>query len=146
MSDLQKFRIYFGKRPATEEELAGVEEITVEQQIEAKMHRPWNATVKMSLCLNERGNWQHAQDDFLQALKRVRIELQLGGRPWVALIDGPIVGRDTAMDSQPGRSNITLTVQDDSVLLNREAAVTVREGIDDDKVVACVIRSCPHDP
>ena len=121
MSDLQKFRIYFGKRPATEEELAGVEEITVEQETDiGRGRRP----SRSSLCLDERGNWQHAQDDFLQALKRVRIELQLGAQT---------LGRaHRRTDRRPRHRHgfaagpqqlCTLTVQDDSVLLNREAAV-----------------------
>jgi hypothetical protein len=140
MSDLQKFRMYFGKRPATEEELAGVEEITVEQETD----KPWQATVKIALCLNERGNWQHAQDDFLQSLKRVRIELQLGAKPWVALIDGPIVGRDSDMDSQPGRSNLNLAVHDDSAFLNREAKVDVREGSADDEIARALLGAAPE--
>jgi hypothetical protein len=139
MSDLQKFRIYFGKRPATEEELTGVEEITVEQETDMA----WQATVKISLCLDERGNWQHAQDDFLQALKRFRIELQLGNKPWIALIDGPIVGRQSDMDSQPGRSNLNLTVHDDSAFLNREAKVDVREG-SADEIARALLGAAPE--
>jgi hypothetical protein len=131
MSELQKFRIYFGKRPATEDELAGVEEISVEQQ----MDMAWQATLKISLCLDDRGNWQHGENDFFQSLKRLRVELQVGSKPWVALIDGPIVGRDSAMDSQPGRSSLSLIVHDDSAFLNREGKVDVREGAADGEVV-----------
>lgn len=136
MSAAQKFRLYFGDRSATEDELAHVDEITVEQEIDMA----WQATVKMFLCLDERGNWVHAQESFLQSFQRMRIELQLGNKPWVALIDGPIVGRNTDMDSQPGRSSITITVHDDSALLNREAAVAVREGSSDDQVARELFR------
>lgn len=119
MSTDQKFRMYFGKRPATEEELSHIEEITVDQA----MDMAWQATIKVFLCLDEKGNWSHLEDGFLNSFERVRVELQLGSASWVPLIDGPIVGRHADMDSQPGRSNITLTVHDDSVLLNREEAV-----------------------
>ena len=139
MNAAQKFRMFFGERPATVDELAHVEEITVEQE----MDTAWQATIKMFLCLDERGHWAHTQDDFLQSLRRVRVELQLGERPWVPLIDGPIVGRDTDMDSQPGRSQITLTVQDDTAFLNREAAVDVREGQSDDQVARDLFRQVP---
>jgi hypothetical protein len=130
MSAEQKLRIFFGNDPAKEEQLGRVEEITVDQE----MDMAWQATIKMFLCLDERGNWVNAQDEFLQSFRRLRVELQLGERLWVPLIDGPIVGRDTDMDSEPGRSSITLTVHDDSALLNREAAVDVREGSSDDEV------------
>jgi hypothetical protein len=126
-----RFRMFFGDRPATEDELAHVEEITVEQE----MDMAWQATVRLFLCLDERGTWAHAQDDFLQSFHRVRVELQLDERPWEPLIDGPIVARNIDMDSQPGRSNIALTVHDDSALLNREGAVDAREGESDDAVV-----------
>lgn len=131
--------MFFGERPATADELAHVEEITVEQE----MDLAWQASIKMFLCLDERGNWAHTQDDFLQSFRRVRVELQLGDRPWVPLIDGPIVGRNTDMDSQPGRSYITLAVHDDTALLNREAAVDVREGQSDDQVARDLFRQVP---
>jgi hypothetical protein len=139
MSAAQKFRLFFGDRPATQEELAHVEEITVEEETDLA----WQATIKMFLCLDERGNWAHAQDQFLPSFQRVRVELQLGERPWVALIDGPIVGRNTDMDSQPGRSNITITVHDDSAFLNREAAVDVRDGRSDDDVARALFNLVP---
>lgn len=139
MSAEQKFLMFFGERPATEKELAQVEEIDVEQEMDAA----WQATIKMFLCLDEGGNWAHVQDDFLQPFQRVRVELQLGTRPWVALIDGPIVGRSTDMDSQPGRSSLTLTVHDDSAFLNREAAVDLREGRSDDDVARELFRQVP---
>jgi hypothetical protein len=137
MSD--QFRMFFGDRLATEDELAHVEEITVEQDTDMA----WQATVKLFLCLDERGNWAHAQDEFLQSFRRVRVELQLGERAWVPLIDGPIVGRNTDVDPQPGRSNMTLTIHDDSVFLNREAAVDVRDDRSDDDVARELYRQVP---
>jgi hypothetical protein len=131
-----RFRMFFGDRPATEDELAHMEEITVEQE----MDMAWQATIRLFLCLDERGNWAHAQDDFLQSFHRVRVELQLSERAWEPLIDGPIVGRNIDMDSQPGRSNITLTAHDDSVLLNREGIVDAREGESDDAVARQLFR------
>ena len=130
MNAQQKFRMFFGGRAATVDELAHIEEITVEQE----MDMAWSATIRMFLCLDENGNWSHVDDNFLQSFQRVRIELQLGAAAWVPLIDGPIVDRNTDMDSQPGRSNITLGVHDDTALLNREAAIEVREGQSDDEI------------
>jgi hypothetical protein len=139
MSSEQKFRMYFGSRSATVDELSHVEEIIVEQETDLA----WHATIKLFLCLDEHGNWAHLQDDFLQAFQRVRVELQPGGTSWVPLIDGPIVDRNTDMDSQPGRSNITLSVNDDSALLNREAAVEIKEGQSDDAVVRALFNLVP---
>jgi len=126
----QKFRMYFGKRPATQEELSHVEEITVEQA----MDMAWQATIKIFLCLDEKGKWSHLEDDFMRSFERVRVELQLGTSSWVPLIDGPIVERHADMDSEPGRSTITLTVNDDSVLLNREEDVHESTSPNDSKI------------
>jgi hypothetical protein len=139
MSSDQKFRMYFGSRPATVDELSHVDELTVEQELDLACH----ATIKLFLCLDEHGNWAHINDDFLQSFQRVRIELQLGSAAWVPLIDGPIVDHNTDMDSQPGRSNITLTVSDDSALLNRQAEVEVREGQSDDDLARALFKLVP---
>lgn len=130
MSADQKFRIYFGKRPATQEQLSHIEEITVDQ----KMDMAWQAIIKLFLCLDEKGKWSHLDDDFLKSFKRVRVELQLGKGSWVPLIDGPVVGRHADMDSQPGRSAIILTVNDDSVLLNREEDIAQSQLENDSKI------------
>lgn len=140
MSAEQKFRIYFGKRPATEEELSHIEEITVDQE----MDLAWQATIKFFLCLDESGKWSHLEDDFLKSFARVRLELQLGSANWVPLIDGPIVARHAEMDSQPGRSNITLTVNDDSVLLNREEAIEPEPDLTDDELAGQLFHTVPE--
>jgi hypothetical protein len=139
MSSEPKFRMYFGQRPATADELGRVEEITVEQEIDVA----WQATIKLFLCLDEKGNWKHEQDDFLKSFERVRVELQLDGRKWVPLIDGPIVEHHSEMDSQPGRSNIVLTVNDDTALLNREAEVTPNTGRSDSDIARLLFGTAP---
>ena len=103
MSAQQKFRMFFGSRAATTDELAHVEEISVEQELDLA----WQATIKLSLCLDAKGSWAHQQAEFLRSFQRVRVEIQLAGKAWTPLIDGPIVDRQTDMDSQPGRSNCT---------------------------------------
>jgi hypothetical protein len=130
----QKFRMFFGKRSATADELSHIEEITVEQA----MDMAWQATIKLFLCLDEKGKWSHLEDNFLKSFERVRVELQLGTANWVPLIDGPIVARHGDMDSEPGRSNIILTVNDDSVLLNREQEVNQSQR-DNDSDIARVL-------
>jgi hypothetical protein len=117
-----------------------VEEITVEQE----MDMAWQAIIKLFVCLDEKGNWSHVEDDFLKPFARVRVELQLGSSSWVPLIDGPIVDRHPDMDSQPGRSSITLTVHDDSVLLNREAEVEAGPDRPDSEIARALFRLAPE--
>lgn len=115
MSDAA-YRVYFGDRPATRDELDRVEEIMVEQE----MDMAWEARVRLFLCLDENGNWRHQAGEFAQPFSRVRVELKIGDGAFVPLIDGPVAGCATALDSQPGRSSVTLVVRDDSVFMNRE--------------------------
>ena len=111
-----RFRIWFGDRGASTEELERVEEIEVIQEMDAF----WEARVRIALCLDERGAWLHWPGDTAQAFSRVRIELDPGSGRFVPLIDGPLVSIDAALDSQPGRSTATIVVHDDSAFLNRD--------------------------
>jgi hypothetical protein len=115
MSDTQ-LKIYFGDRAATKEELGYVEEIVVDQEIDAI----WQATMKVSLCIDEKGHWRHQASEFGEPFSRIRVEIKTGNQPSTALIDGPIASVDSKLDSQPGRSTVSLVVRDDSVKLNRE--------------------------
>jgi len=134
------FRMYFGDRAATESELERIEEITVEQEIDMA----WEARIRLFLCLDENGRWQHRQDEFAAPFSRVRIELKLGDAAFVPLIDGPVASFDTAMDSQPGRSHVNLVVRDDSVLLNREEDTEVFENRTDEAVAREVFGRFPQ--
>ncbi|HEY8613422.1 MAG TPA: hypothetical protein VIL69_19335 [Roseomonas sp.] len=118
---MTEYRIFFGTRGATREELDRVEEITVEQEADMA----WEARLKLALCVDEKGRWQHTARTFALPFSRVRVELRQGTGTWVPLIDGPVAGLDSALDSQPGRSTVTLVVRDDSVLLNRNEKVEI---------------------
>jgi hypothetical protein len=118
------YRLWLGATPATEAELARVEEIVVEQEMDVS----WEARVRLSLCLDEQGRWKHGNEAFSQPFSRVRVEMLINGAA-TPLIDGSVVTVDSAMDARPGRSSITLVVQDDRFLLDREEAVDVREAV-----------------
>lgn len=110
------YRLYFGDRPATQEELDRIEEIVVEQE----MDMVWEARIRLYLCLDDNGHWRHQSSEFAEPFSRVRVELKIGAGDFVPLIDGPVAGYDTALDSQPSRSSVSLVVRDDTVFMNRE--------------------------
>lgn len=110
------FRMFYGTVPATAEQLRRVEEITVEQEMEAA----WEARIRLSLCLDDRGAWRDPPATRLRPFSRIRIELKLGSGAFRPLIDGSVAGYDTALSSQPGVSTVNVVVRDDSVLMNRE--------------------------
>ncbi len=110
-----RFRIWFGDRAASEEELRRVEEIEVTQEMDAF----WEARVRMALCLDERGNWLHWPAATASPFSRIRIEIDVGNGRFAPLIDGPLASIDADLDSQPGRSTATMVVRDDSAFLNR---------------------------
>ena len=115
----QRFRIWFGERAASEDELRRVEEIEVTQEMDAL----WEARLRMVLCLDENGAWLHWPGDIGAPFSRVRIELDVGSGRFAPLLDGPLVSIDAAMDGEPGRSTATMIVRDDSAFLNRDEAV-----------------------
>ncbi len=132
------FRVYFGSRPATEEELSRIEEIVVEQE----MDMAWEARMRFYLCTDEDGRWRHGAEEFAQPFSRVRVEIG-SGSTFTPLIDGPVAAYDTALDSQPGRSTVSLVVRDDSVLMNREERADVFEERSDDEVAREVFGEFP---
>lgn len=119
-----EFRLFLEGEAATREQLDAVEEITVEQRVDAA----WEARATYPLRVDASGAWQGANEPWMQPFARYRVELRIDGKPWVPLIDGSVVSRQSPRDPEPGRSTLTLVVHDDSVLLNREQGSEPLEG------------------
>lgn len=135
MPDIQ-YRVFFDNDPATREQLDSIEEITVEQEVDMA----WEARITIPMCVDEDGNWQGEDEDFMRSFARVRVEIRIGEEPFVPLIDGPIVGFDSQASSEPGRSSITLLVHDDSVYLNREETVSRFENLLDHEIASQIFQ------
>ena len=116
-----KFRIYFGGTSATVEELAHIDEITVDQAEDIA----WEARIVMAHCLDANGRWSRQDQARFAPRTQVRIELKMGTDDFKPLIEGPIVSVDNALDSRPGRSTATIVVHDDSAWLNQTSAASV---------------------
>lgn len=114
-----RFRVWFGDRPASEEESARIEEIEVTQEMDAF----WEARIRLALCLDEKGRWLHWPGDMASPFSRVRVEIDIGNGRFTPLIDGPLVNIDADLDAQPGRSTAILGVRDDSAFMNRDELV-----------------------
>lgn len=114
-----RYRLYLDNKPASREQLDQIEEITVQQVVD----RVWEARLLIPICTDDRGVWSGADAAFAATFGRVRVEIDPGGGAFVPLIDGPIVGSDQSMSSEPGQSTQTAVVQDDSVFLNRTERV-----------------------
>jgi hypothetical protein len=114
-----RFRIWFGDRAATADELSRVEDITVTQEMDAF----WEARIHMSMCLDPNGAWQHRPDKVAAPFSRIRVEIDIGSGRFAPLIDGPLVSVDAGLDSQPGRSTASFVVRDDSAFLHRDEEV-----------------------
>jgi len=119
-----EFRLFLENEAATREQLDAVEEITVEQRVDAA----WEARATYPLRVDANGKWIGADEPWMQPFARWRLEVRVAGKPWVPLIDGPIVSRQSPRNPEPGRSTLTLVVQDDSALLNREQGAEPLEG------------------
>lgn len=117
------FKVYYNDEVASREQLERIEEIVVEQEENAST----DAQVKIPMCTDERGRWNEGDDELLATLERIRVEVKVGDNPFVALIDGPVVGYNISASSQPGQSAVTFLVRDDSVYLNRVESVEIFE-------------------
>jgi hypothetical protein len=110
-----RYRFFIDGNPATREQLDQVEQITVEQQVDMA----WEARLQIPICTDDNGRWSDEDSAFVRSSGRVRVEIKIGDDPFTALIDGPVVGSDTEMSSEPGQSVVTVLVHDDSAYLNR---------------------------
>jgi len=119
-----EFRLFHDGQPATREQLDAVEEITVEQRVDAA----WECRATYPVRVDAQGSWTGADEPWMQPFSRYRVEIRIAGGPWVALIDGSIASRQSPRSPEPGRSTLTLVVHDDSVLLNREQGAEPLEG------------------
>jgi hypothetical protein len=114
-----RFRLWFGDRAASADDLSRVEDIEVTQEMDAF----WEAHIRMSMCLDQNGAWQHRPDKVAAPFSRVRVEIDTGSGRFTPLIDGPLVSVDAGLDSQPGRSTASFIVRDDSAFLHRDEEV-----------------------
>src|SRR5262245_35225146 len=135
-----EYKLLFDGKAATKEQLERFETITVEQDA----GRPWQARLEVSVCLDDQGNWIGDNEPFMQILHRIRVELRLGEGDFQPLIDGPIVGCDSARRSSPGQSVVTVIVQDDSALLNRDVSTaSYSPGLSDSEIARQIFAAYP---
>src|SRR6266849_7004813 len=119
-----EFKLFLDGEAATSEQLDKVDEIVVDQAVD----KAWEARLKIPVCVNEDGKWDGEKEAWMKAFTRIRVEVNAGDGKFVPLIDGPVVGFDSARSAIPGKSIVTVVVHDDSALLNREAKVDVQQG------------------
>ena len=135
-----RYRLYFDDEPATREQLDEVEEIRVEQEIDMA----WEARFEIPVCVDEKGNWKGENNVFMEPFSRIRAEIKVGDKPYMPLIDGPIVAHDGDKRPEPGQSSITLVVRDDSVYLNREEEFATFEGRPDHEIASQLFGGVPQ--
>ncbi len=123
MGEIQ-YKVFFDGDNATQDQLDKIDEIAVDQAVD----KAWEARIKIPVCVNNDGRWEGEQEAWMRAFSRMRVEVDPGDGRFVALIDGPVVGFDSARSAQPGKSVVTVIVHDDSALLNRQARVDVQQG------------------
>ena len=127
-----EYKMWFDGNSATQDQLDKVDEIVVDQTVD----RAWEARIKIPVCVNNDGKWEGEQEAWMKAFTSIRVEVNPGDGKFVPLIDGPVVGFDSARSAQPGKSVVTVIVHDDSALLNRKATVDVVQGQKDSDLAA----------
>jgi hypothetical protein len=134
-----KYRLFFNNISATQEKLDRFEDITVSQG----MGTAWEAQLQMPIVTDEKGRWLGEADRFIADFNPVRIEVQVGDGDFVPLIDGPILGSQRELNAEPGRSLLTIRVQDDSYYLNQEEKQYHFERLRDDEIATRLFQEFP---
>ncbi|HEX5707544.1 MAG TPA: hypothetical protein VFX96_09630 [Pyrinomonadaceae bacterium] len=126
------YRMFFDNQPADQRRLDLFEEIVVRQQVDMM----WEARLEMPVVMDALGKWTGEDEPFLQEYARVRVEVKVGNKPFVPLIDGPITERVAPRDPQPGANSVTIVVNDDSVFLDQEDSVERFDDLADSEIAA----------
>ena len=126
------YRLFFNHIPASREQLDRVAEITVEQEVDMA----WEAHIRMPIHTDDRGIWTGEDEAFMADFIPVRVEVRVGEGDFVPLLDGPLVGIEHHLSSEPGQSQMTLRVQDDSVWLNRDDRLFCFENLLDHEIAS----------
>ena len=134
-----KYRLFFNNTPATREQLDRFEDITVSQA----MGMAWEAQLQMPIVTDGKGRWSEEGDDFIVNFNPLRIEVKVGDGDFLPLIDGPIVGSQRQLSSEPGQSMLTIRVQDDSYYLNQEDKQYHFENLQDDEIATQLFEEFP---
>ena len=132
---LKEFKVFYGGTAATQQQLDAIQEIRVEQEV----GHAWQATITIPICIAEDGSWDGEHDAAYAEFARVRVEVRIGGGAFVPIIDGRITGQDPGMSAEPGASTLTLTIQDDTTLLHREASAESFSGQSDSDIARSVL-------
>lgn len=127
---VSEFNIYLDNTPADEEQLDLFSQIKVDQGIGMAAE----AELEIPLRVDSTGMWSVLEEDFVQAFRRIRIEIKVRDSDFVPLIDGPIIAHRYELSGSPNNSKLIVVVQDDSVLLNQDEAVEVYENKSPDEV------------
>ena len=108
------------RAPRTEQ-LDQVDEIVVDQAVD----RAWEARLKIPVCVNNDGKWEGEQEAWMKAFTRDSRRGQSGRREIRPLIDGPVVGFDSARSRvYRERASSPSSCMTTARLLNREAQST----------------------
>ncbi len=135
-----EYRMFFDALPATQKQLDTIEDVIVEQEVDMM----WEARVRIPVCVDNDGRWEGENEAWMREFVRVRIEVRIGTDDFVPLIDGPIVGYDTARSALPGKSMVTLIVRDDSVYLHRQESIVRFEGKSDSQIARQIFGEVPQ--
>lgn len=125
-----EYKVFFDNASAAQDKLDKIEEITVEQEV----GMAWEARLLIPVCVNNDGKWEGEEEAWMKPYGRARVEISINGGDFVALIDGPVVGHDTARSSIPGKSFVTVVVHDDSALLHKEDEIKPYEATNDGEI------------
>lgn len=127
---VSEYKMYLDNTPADEAQLDLFGQIKIDQGIGMAAE----AELEIPIGVDASGIWSVMEDDFVQAFKRIRIEVKIRDGGFVPLIDGPIVAHRYELSGSPNNSKLIVVVQDDSVLLNQNEGVAVYENKSPDEV------------
>ncbi|MGH7647030.1 MAG: hypothetical protein ACREND_02855 [Gemmatimonadaceae bacterium] len=134
------FRLLIDDAAASREEIASVETITVELEIDMAAE----ARLMIPICTNDGGGWTTETAPLIRSARRIRIEVKVGNGAWTPLIDGPVVRIDTRMSPDPSQSSVTMVVSDDSIWLSRDDAQQRFDDLADSEVALKLFQIAPQ--
>jgi hypothetical protein len=126
-----RYKVLVDGKGISKADLDRIDTITVTQ----RMDQTAEASISLLIQADQNGQWQYNKE-IIKPLRPVRVEIQVGNGGYRPLIEGPLVGADPQLQSEPGRSLLILRVHDDSYSLTLDKAPDQITGNDDAKLAS----------
>lgn len=137
------YNLYINDQPASQEILAAVQKIEVEDH--ANMADMLGLQMAIGMGDKEKG-WTALDEDIFQRLSRIKIEIVIGSSKPKPLIDSYVIETSAQFSNEPGKSLLKVIAMDSTVLMNLDEKVRPWPNMADSDIATSIFQEYGMEP